>query len=151
MQPKEERERIDSLAREAVLEVMNGGRIDAAKLRTLDADVSRLQEQLRRNVGRLPPSQYMEASNFLREFDDALRMLRQPEAGPILTGKYSAQGATVDQLVKYMTSQGLLFAPKVSGDENAYNMLQRKMAEYDEEIRRSALAGTPPDNAPPSR
>jgi len=125
---------------------MAGRGVDAEKIRTLEATIGRLQEQLRRNVAGLPPSQYMEASRFLREFDDAVRLLRLPEAGRSFV-KSSPEGGTVDALVKYMTSQGLRFAPVVSGDESSYLALQRAMALYDDEAQRTALTASA-DNTP---
>jgi hypothetical protein len=140
--PKGERERVEGVAREALREAVAARGVDGEKIRTLEATIGRLQEQLRRKIGRLPPAQYLEASRFLREFEDAVRLLRSPEAGRSIV-RSSPQGGTVEALVRYMTSQGLLFAPAVSGDENAYLALQRALAAYVDEARRTALATAP--------
>jgi hypothetical protein len=140
--PKDERDSVDAMTNEVIQEAKNGS-VDAAKIRTLSAQTRKLHELLLRNVNDLPTSQFIEAKRFLNSFDDALRVLRQPDAGNYFTGKYAAEGGTVDALVKNMTNQGLLFAPATSGDESAYLALQRALAMYDSEAQRNALTATP--------
>ena len=77
------------------------------------------------------PTQYIEASRFLSNFDDALKVLSQPDAGDYFTAKYTAQGRTVAELVKHMTAQGLTFAPAIPGDGPAYLALHRALVAYD--------------------
>jgi hypothetical protein len=45
-------------------------------------------------------------------------------------GKWAANGKTVGDLVKYMASSGLRFAPATQGSEAAYSMLQQALAAY---------------------
>ena len=59
------------------------------------------------------------------------KVLEKPDAGHYLTGKYAAKGKSVQAVVKYMTQQGLLFAPAIAGDEAAYTALHRALATYD--------------------
>jgi hypothetical protein len=127
---KEERERLSSLAQDAVKEAEFNNRVDAGTLRQLHEDLDRLQKQLSRSVGELPPSQYIEAKRYLNNLGDALKVLGQPDAGSHLNRKYAAQGKTVPDLVQYMTEHGLRFAAAVAGDEAAYRALHRALAAY---------------------
>jgi len=127
---KEERDRISSLSQDTVKEAEFNNRVDAGSLRQMNEDLDRLQRQLSRNVGDIPPSQYIEAKRFLNNLSDALKVLSQPDAASYINRKYSAKGKTVPDLVKYMSDNGLQFAPAVSGDEAAYVALQRALAAY---------------------
>jgi hypothetical protein len=127
---KEERERLASLAQDAVKEAEFNNRVDPGSLRTMNEDLDRMQKQLSRSVGDLPVSQYMEAKRFLGDLGDALKVMAQPDAASYINRKYSAKGKTVPDLIKYMSDNGLQFAPAVSGDETAYQALHRALAAY---------------------
>jgi hypothetical protein len=127
---KEDRDRVDSLTRE-VIQQANAGKIDANIVRELDSNVRRLNTWLYRNVGDLPPTQYIEAKRFLNDFNSALSVMRQPDASNHFTRRYAARGRNVNELVKNMTDLGLQFAPATTGDEAAYVALQRALAAYD--------------------
>jgi hypothetical protein len=127
---KAERERLNNLVQDTLKEAGFNNKIDAGTLRQMIDDVDRLQKQLGRSVGELSPAQYIESKRFLNDFNDALKVLQQPDAANYINGKYAAKGKTVPELVKYMTDQGLQFAPAVAGDEAAYLALQRAMAGF---------------------
>jgi hypothetical protein len=133
LQPAEKnaemRKEAEALAQEAVQQAING-KPDANILKQLNGLVKEMNGTLQKNSSEITPSQYIEAKRFLNNFGDALEVLRQPEAGNYFTQKYAAKGRTVNDLVKYMTEQGLQFAPAVSGEEAAYVSLQRAMANY---------------------
>jgi hypothetical protein len=138
MRPQQEiddlRQDIGSLLPDAINQAING-KVAAGILRTLNKDVSRMQQLLAQNVGELPPDQYIEAKRFLNNLEDGLTALAQPDAGLYFTQKYSAKGKTVQDLIDYMTKQGLTFAPAVPGDEAAYVALHRALASYDRAAR----------------
>jgi hypothetical protein len=127
---KEERERLSSLAQDSVKEAEFNNRVDAGSLKQMNEDLDRLQRQLSRNVGDLPPSQYIEAKRFLNNLSDALKVMGQADAASYLNRKYAAKGKTVPDLVKCMTENGLQFAAAVAGDEAAYLALHRALAAY---------------------
>ena len=62
--------------------------------------------------------------------------IRQPrpdefdETGRVVAAAFGDDGQTVADLVGYMTSNGLKFAPAVSGDEAAYASLYSALAAY---------------------
>jgi hypothetical protein len=127
---KPARERLSSLAQDAVNEVAFNYRVDPGSLKQMKEGLDRLRRQLSQNVRDLPPSEYIEAKRFLSDLGDALRVLGQPDAASYVNRKYAAKGTTVPDLVKYMTDNGLQFAPAVAGDETAYIVLHRALAAY---------------------
>jgi len=129
---KEERERLNSLAQEVVKQAGFNTPIDGGTLRQMSQDLDKINKSLVRNVGDLPPSQYIEAKRFLGHFDDAIKALQQPDAGNYFTKKIRAK--SVAELVDYMTKNGLQFAPAVAGDEGAYVAVHRGLAAYDQAL-----------------
>jgi hypothetical protein len=143
MRPQKEvddlRQDISSLLPDAINQAVNG-KVSPNVLETLTKDVDRLQQLLTDNVRDLPPGQYMEAKRFLNNLEDGLQVLQQPNAGLYFTQRYMAKGRTVQDLVNYMSKEGLTFAPAVGGDEAAYVALHRALAAYDVGARGQTLA-----------
>jgi hypothetical protein len=75
---------------------------------------------------------YVAAKNFLNNLGQAVTILSQPDAAKYVNGTYSAQGHTVEQLVAYMTQNGLQFAPAVAGQDGAYESLYQSLRAYAE-------------------
>jgi hypothetical protein len=65
--------------------------------------------------------------------------LEKPHAGNYFTGKFSARGKTVGELIQNMSRQGLRFAPAVAGDEGAYENLHRYLVVYDVAAHQSII------------
>jgi hypothetical protein len=131
------REQIDALLPDAIGQAIHG-KVNRQVLRELDRAAAALQALLAKEVGSLPANRYIEARRFLRDLDDALTALGQPNAGLYLTDKYAVKGQSVPDLVEYMTKEGLEFAPAVAGDEKAYVALHRALATYDGAARGQA-------------
>jgi hypothetical protein len=96
-----------------------------------DRALASMRFRLAAKIKETPTSEYIRAKRFLNQLDDAVRLLRQPDAGNYFNQTYAAKGQTVTQLVQYMTRHGLQFAPAVEGDEPAYVALHQALAEYD--------------------
>jgi hypothetical protein len=131
---KEDRERINSLVRDAVSQAGFNGQVDSGSITQLINDTDRMRTRLRRTGTDLPPSLYIDANVFLNNLADAIRALQQPDVGSFFTGKYALKAKTISELVNYMTAHGLQFAPAVPGDESAYVALQQALAAYDRAI-----------------
>jgi hypothetical protein len=131
---KEDRERINSLVRDAVSQAGFNGQVDSGSISQLITDTDRMRTRLRRTGTDLPPSLYIDANVFLNNLDDAIRALQQPDVGSFFTGKYALKAKTIPELVNYMTAHGLQFAPAVPGDESAYLALQQALAAYDRAV-----------------
>lgn len=126
----EPREGIDKLL-PIVVKQAQFGPVDQGSLRDLDAQVKQLHAALSREVQNLPPTQYVEAKRFMKQVDDAVKALQQPNVTSFFTRKLSAKGKTVGELVKSMAGDGLRFAPATPGDEAAYAALHRALVTYE--------------------
>src|SRR5262249_44668572 len=124
-------QQLDSLVKDAVNQAMNSRSVSRDTLVQIDDALKQLRDRLSRQVSDLPFAQYREAKRFLNDLEEARTVLGGQDAGNYLTGKYAAKGKSVTDLVRYMTQQGLLFAPATSGDEAAYTALHRALAAYD--------------------
>jgi hypothetical protein len=135
----QERNQLNRLVAQAI-EQAGRGQVEAETLDQMMRGVSALQRRITVQLktsheeGIWSPTIYMDARSFLTQFDDALRVLMQPDAANYLTGKYAAKGKTVGELVKYMTDNGLQFAPMTPGNETAYTALHRALATYDSQL-----------------
>jgi hypothetical protein len=107
------------------------GAADAGSVSNLSAAIDKMRNQLNQDVFELPPTQYIEGMRFVRQLDDAVKVLKSPNAANYFNDKFMAKGKTVGELVDYMAKNGLRFAPAVAGDEAAYAALQYALATYD--------------------
>jgi hypothetical protein len=131
---KTERGQLDSMLAEA-LGHAGSHPADADAVAEMGRAADRISQYLARRSRDLPPGQYVEARRFLGDLSDAIRALQQPDAGDQLARKRAVRGKTVAELVRYMTKQGLHFAPATSGDEAAYLALHRALATYEASYR----------------
>jgi hypothetical protein len=125
-----DRELIDSLARTAMHQAQNGG-VDAGTLRQLAVSSHRLRQKLTADVGQLSARQYIDATRFVGQLDDAIRVLGRPDARDYISRNVAADATDVAELVRNMTGKGLRFAAATPGDEPAYVALHRALVVYD--------------------
>lgn len=139
--------RLDTLARDAYAQASTG-RVDADMLKKMSEISSGLNERLTKLVNDMPFGQYSDGKRFLRQLDDAIAVLQQPDAGEYLpNGKNAVRGRNVAELVKYMGDRGLRFAPATAGDEDAYRTLHRALANYHKALS-AQLAATSSGSTP---
>jgi hypothetical protein len=131
---KDDRAGINALVHDAVRQAGFNSQVDSGTIMQLIKDTDSVRARLRRTGTDLPPSMYIEANVFLNNFDEAIRALQQPDVGSHFAGTYVLKAKTVAELVHYLTSQGLQFAPAVPGDEAAYVAVQQALAAYDRAI-----------------
>jgi len=137
---KPQRELLNSLAREAVRQAING-RVDPGLAKDLNEALAGIHDKLTASVRDLAPNQYIEAGRFVGNFGEALKILVRPDAGDLFNQRFSVKGMNVADLIKYMTDKGLTFAPAVEGDESAYQALHRALVDYDLGTRAEYTAG----------
>jgi hypothetical protein len=65
------------------------------------------------------------------ELEDAVRLLRRPDAGNYLNRTYAARGKIVAELVQHMAKLNLRFASALEGDARAYHVLHQSLAKCD--------------------
>ena len=127
------RKYVETLSAAALRQAESGG-VQPATLKDLIASEDKLQKDLKNNVSNIEPNQYIKAKRYLNDLDGSIQTLQDGNAAKYASRSYSAQGTTVPELVQYMTSQGLKFAPATPGDEPAYNSIHRALAQYQSEV-----------------
>jgi hypothetical protein len=126
---KELRDQIDTLMVQGKKQAM-GGEVDAGVLEELDRSITKLRGMLRDQVSNLGFSDYTAAKHFLTDLDGAVTVLKQADASKYVSGAYAAKGHTVNELVDYMSQNGLKFSPATAGEEAAYSGLYQAFLRF---------------------
>jgi hypothetical protein len=133
------REQIDHLVEQAIKEASTGQSIDADVLLSINKGITALGDALvayardSQGDGSWSMTMYLDAKTFLDQFDDAVKVLQQPDAANYLNGKYAVRGKDIGEVVKWMTDNGLQFAPVTTGGEAAYKALYSALQAFDSE------------------
>jgi hypothetical protein len=133
------REQIDHLVDQAIKEASQGQAVDAEVLVSIIRGITALGETLvayardSQGDGSWTMTMYLDAKGFLDQFDDAVKVLQQPDAANYLNGKYAVRGKNIGEVVQYMADNGLQFAPVTAGGEAAYKALYQALQAYDSE------------------
>jgi hypothetical protein len=127
---KEGRQKVEALARQAV-DQAGSGQVDAQTQFDLQKAINSLISAVKARVDDMTPTQYVQAMRYLRELNDSIKVLQDPNVSSYFTDKYQATGATVAELIRGLTDRGLTFAPAASGDEQYYTVLHGAMVAYD--------------------
>jgi hypothetical protein len=125
----DDRKKMQELVDRALKQVLSD-ELTPQTVRDLRDTLARMERTVANNGATIPMGQLIEAQRYLDELRSAVRALQTNNAGNYLTGKWTAQGNTVGELVNYLTQQGLLFAPAVRGDEPAYRYLHEALVAY---------------------
>ena len=142
---KTDRDTINNVA-SALYEQALAGSVDTGTLQKMQQTIEKLHSQLSAQIKELTPAQYGEAKRFLRHFEDALKLLRRPDAAEFLT-PLRVKGKTIEELVGHMLQKGWRFAPALPGDETAYWAVYRAMVSYHRVGVRDRAAGASEDRA----
>jgi hypothetical protein len=142
---KEEREEIERAASQAIEKAANGA--DPGNLvPNLQTALAKAREVLLQKVNEIPTTQYIQAKRFLNDFDAAALALSQKDNAIkyFQFQNWATGGKTVQEVVEYMTKEGLEFAPAVQGDESAYQALNSALQAYNIAFNNqfAAAAGT---------
>lgn len=137
---------LETFSRMAYEQAAAGGPVDGNVVKQLDDLARRLSDRLTRNINDIDFTDYAEGRRFLRGLNDAIALLRQPDASRWVSGQLSAQGTTVQDLVRNMASKGLRFAPANPGDEPAYSAVHQAMVNLYNTLKATSSVST---TAPP--
>jgi hypothetical protein len=140
---EEDRARLNDLAPTLCAQAMSG-RLDPSGLEAVNETVRRLRQALADRIRDLTPRQYSEARRFLSDLDDALTLLRQPDAATVL-GTKAPGGPTAVDLVRQMVERGIRFAPATSGHESAYAAVHRALAQLTGPAAEETADESPPE------
>jgi hypothetical protein len=122
------RDRLNLKIGAAIEQAKSGVTLDRQALVSMSDDIDALHLQLRGRVSDVAAPQFIEGKRFLNQLGDAVKALEQPDAIRFLSGSYDFKGQTVNELVKFMTENGLWFAPATGGDEPAYRAVHHSLA-----------------------
>jgi hypothetical protein len=123
-----ERELVNRLAPQVIEQAIDGQVTDLARFA---GAVKKMRQSLHGKIGDIPTPVYIRANRFLTQMDDAIKILRQPDAANYFNQTYAARGNTVGELVRHMELWDLHFAPALEGDASAYHVLHQALAAYD--------------------
>jgi len=131
--PEKMREDMDNYAKLLYYQAANnaGGKVDPNVLRNMELASDKLRDNLKKNINNVGGSpNYLEGTRFLDDLDAAILALRKLDAGAYLdfNQRFARGGKTVQELVEYMSKNGLSFAPSMPGDERAYQAVQTALA-----------------------
>jgi hypothetical protein len=126
---KEEKTRLDGLTAQAVSRAAMGA-IDDSTLTDLNDTLKQLTDKVNGMVADLTPTQFVQATRYLRELKSAYTSLQDPNVARYFSPAWTPHGATVGELVQQMASQGLRFAPCVTGGEPAYTAVHQALVAY---------------------
>jgi len=126
---------------EAVGNLRKKQKVDPTTLKDLRNDYEALNKELARTASTdaLTPSQSIEARRFLRQLDQAIRALSDPNASRYFDD-WKAKGKTVQELTAFLIDSGLEFAPATPGDEAAYSALYQALRAYERGLHQSSTS-----------
>jgi hypothetical protein len=108
------------------------GKIDPNVFRDFGAELDRTYEGVVKRVNEIAGAQYLETKRFLNEMKDARTALEKGEAQRQLQyQKFVAGGKSVQDVVDFMISKGLTFAPATAQDEAAYRAFYSALVAFD--------------------
>jgi hypothetical protein len=139
------RQEAQTYFKKAYEETKGGGNPGAGTMRELRGSIEQMRALLKKNSLDMTTSAYGDARRFLDGIDEAAKVLDSPDAGTVISNRLRPRGNNVGEVVQYMQQNGLRFAPAATGDEAAYNAMQRQLAAYNATIM---LGGERPP-APP--
>jgi hypothetical protein len=125
------RERLDLLLVDAVNSAKNSNPVPAGKLKDIRVELNRLNQVLLATLSDRSPSEYVEARRFLNQVEDAVKALEDPNVANYFNQNWVPRGKNVAELVKHLSDNGLVFAPAVPGDSDAYRALYRALQAFE--------------------
>jgi len=108
--------------------------VSGKSVREMEGLLNSLTEKVTAAVDDMTPSDNIRAMKYVQQLTASTKLLRDPNVAKTLGGEWQAQGNTVGELVAFMTSKGLKFAPASPGEEPYYTSLQRSLVAYDSSL-----------------
>jgi hypothetical protein len=125
-----ERNQLNAQVQMAVKQAQSG-EVSVEMLNDIGASLKQLETAIDARVQDVTPTEYIQASRYLRELKESYKVLQQSDVAKYFKPNWTASGTTVGQLIRQMTQQGLRFAPATSGEETYYTSLHRSLVDYD--------------------
>jgi hypothetical protein len=139
----EDRKDIEFKTQSLVQKAINGD-VPRNILRDVEVALDKAREKLTAKINEISAPDYLEAKRFLQEFNDARVAIKDGDAAAYFEfQRWCRGGKTIQEVVDYMASHGLRFAPAVAGDENAYQAMHSALAAYDMDFNAQVAASLP--------
>jgi hypothetical protein len=126
-----ERQFFSHLAADAVRQGAMNNKVDTDTLDAMQTNLAALDEKLADRITDLAPEDYVDAKRYLKDLQQALRILKRPDVAKFLNNEYAARGQTAGELIQNMSNLGVRFAPATPGSEAAYSALYKGLVSYD--------------------
>ena len=132
-------EKLDKLLPQAY-DAAAKGKLTPKLMKEVRTEMATMREKLRVQVQKdeIDTSSYFQAIQFYNALSPAIDALERPDAKKQLAGAYSPRARNVQELVDFMSDNGLKFAPATPGNDNAYQVTHDAFVRY----IRSAQSGS---------
>jgi hypothetical protein len=128
-------EAVDKLLPQMIEQAKTSDGVSGKSIREMERLTNSLVEKVTAAVDDMTPSDNIRAMKYVQELTASTKLLRSPDIAKTLGGAWQAQGNTVGELVAFMTSKGLKFAPASRGEEPYYTSLHRSLVAYDSSLQ----------------
>jgi uncharacterized protein len=114
--------------------------LEPKQMKELRTEMKNLREDMRKKCANdeIESSSYMRALDFYHALEKSIDALERPDARKELAGAYSPRARNVQELVDFMTDNGVKFAPATPGDETAYQATHDAFVRYARTAQSSA-------------
>ena len=129
------REKIESLSSQAV-KALVGGKPAGKEIRDLLTAIGELKDLVVAATNDQSPSDNIRSMRYVTQLREGAQTLADPSAKNYLSGRWSAKGSTVPELVANLSMNGLRFAPATEGGEPYYTSVYRSLLNYDASLMR---------------
>jgi hypothetical protein len=101
-------------------------------MKDIRTEMTSMREDMRKRLKNeeIETSSYLRAIEFYNSLESSVNALDSVDARKQISGAYAARGRNVQELVDYMTENGLKFAPAAPGQENAYQVVHDAFTRY---------------------
>lgn len=128
---RELRDELQVAVTKAYNEAKEGKNVDPSTIQKIDDYSTKLQNLLVKNVGTVPFAQYSEAKTYMKQLDDAVKVLKKGDAAEFINGNFTPKAGNVGELIDFMSRKGLQFAPATGNEQAAYLALHKALVAYD--------------------
>jgi hypothetical protein len=124
-----EREKLDQLSYQAYKQAGTNS-VGFDTVQGMTKNVNSLSAKLKQNVDSISANDYIKAQRFVRELNETITILQDPNVAKYVNQTWAAKGNTVAELTQGMTQQGVRFAPATTGDQAAYVAVHSAMVAF---------------------
>ncbi len=114
----------------SVLKQAKTGNINPEDLKKLSLLNEELRQKLVGNASTWGLGEFLNAKQFVKNMDDTILFLKQPDVQNWLPGKHAFKNKTIQEMISCMAEKGLRFAPATVGSDAAYKLIHRDLVQY---------------------